>query len=292
MNLGVRYLNYTYNKTSSIEPRASVSYAPNSKSVFDFSYGLVGQLQQPTTYFSIGNGNLDFTKSHHVELGLRQQLSSTIKFSGELYYQHLVNVPVEMIESSYSVVNALEGFARPNLVSDGTADNMGLNITVEKQFYTSHYFMLTWGYYQSTYAGSDNIKRDTRFNGKYTASGVYGKEWSNSKKRRVIGLNLRALYLGGLRASAIDEASSAAGTETVYDQANPYTQKLNDYFRIDARLSFRKNRAKYTRTFAIDIQNLTAQQNEAYRYYDYTQQKVVTKYQLGIIPVLVYRIDF
>ena len=152
--------------------------------------------------------------------------------------------------------------------------------------------MLTGGYYESTYSGSDHIKRDTRFNGKYTVSGVYGKEWTNSKKKRVIGLNLRALYLGGLRASTIDEASSASGAETIYDESDPYNQKLGDYLRLDARLSFRKNRAKYTRTFAIDIQNLTGQQNEAYRYYDYTKQSVVTKYQLGIIPVIVYRIDF
>ncbi len=294
MNLGVRYLNYSFNKTSSLEPRASFTYSPSSKTVFDLSYGLVSQLQQPTTYFSDGNKNLGFTKSHHTSLGWRQQLSSTIKLTGELYYQHLVNVPVEMLQSSYSVVNALEGFAKSNLVSDGSADNVGINVTVEKQFYTNHYFMLGGGFYESTYTGSDNIKRDTRFNGKYTFTSVYGKEWSNSRKRRVIGLNLRALYLGGLRASTINEAASSqpSATETVYDEANPYNQKLNDYFRLDARLSFRKNRAKYTRTFAIDIQNLTSQQNEAYRYYDHTQAKIVTKYQLGIIPVIVYRIDF
>ncbi len=292
MNLGVRYLNYTYNKTNSIEPRASLTFAANAKSVFDLSYGLVSQLQQPTTYFAVGNKNLEFTKSHHVALGLRQQISPTLKLSGELYYQHLINVPIQMLQSSYSVVNALEGFAKANLVNDGTADNIGLNATFEKQFYSNHYFMLTGGYYESTYSGSDKVKRDTRFNGKYTMSGVYGKEWSNSKKGRVIGLSLRALYLGGLRTLAIDEAASEVSTETVYDEQDAYSEKLNDYFRVDARLSFRKNKAKYTRTFAIDIQNITAQQNEAYRYYDHVQQKIVTKNQLGIIPVIVYRIDF
>ncbi len=292
MNLGLRYLNYSYNSTNSLEPRGSITYSLTSKTILDVSYGLVSQIQLPTTYFVAGNNTLELTKSHRFELGWRQQVSSTIKISGDVYYQHLVNVPIELIQSSYSVINALEGFANRNLVSNGVADNLGLNVTVEKQFYANNYFMFGGGYYESTYAGSDNVKRDTRFNGKYTLSGVYGKEWSNSKKRRVIGLNLRALYLGGLRVSTIDEAASIANTETVYDETNPYNQKLNDYFRIDARLSFRKNRAKYTRTFAIDIQNLTAQQNEAYRYYDYTQQKIVTKYQLGIIPVLVYRIDF
>jgi hypothetical protein len=32
--------------------------------------------------------------------------------------------------------------------------------------------------------------------------------------------------------------------------------------------------------------------NEAYMYYDAFQAKVVTQYQVGFIPVLVYRVDF
>ncbi|HPH46927.1 MAG TPA: carboxypeptidase-like regulatory domain-containing protein, partial [Chryseolinea sp.] len=35
MNLGVRYLNYTYNKTSSFEPRASLTYSVSTKTIFD-----------------------------------------------------------------------------------------------------------------------------------------------------------------------------------------------------------------------------------------------------------------
>jgi hypothetical protein len=80
--------------------------------------------------------------------------------------------------------------------------------------------------------------------------------------------------------------------DTEYEQGSGFPQQFKDYFRVDLRLSFRKNKPNYTRTFAIDIQNLTGQQNEAYMYYDFQQAKVVTKYQLGIIPVLVYRIDF
>jgi hypothetical protein len=57
-------------------------------------------------------------------------------------------------------------------------------------------------------------------------------------------------------------------------------------------VSWRKNKPGYTRTLSVDIQNLTNQQNVAYQYYDTFLKKINTKYQVGIIPVLAYRIDF
>jgi hypothetical protein len=137
----------------------------------------------------------------------------------------------------------------------------------------------------------NNQTYDTRFNGNYTFNFLYGKEWTKLSKNRAIGLNGRALYLGGLREGVVNPETSEQNGSTLY--TTPFfDNKLPDYFRIDLRLSFRKNKPGYTRTFAIDIQNFTNQKNEGYHYYDLTQQKVVTKYQLGIIPVLVYRIDF
>ena len=147
-------------------------------------------------------------------------------------------------------------------------------------------------YYESKFATGDGIKRDSRFNGNYTVNAVYGREWNKSSRNRTIGLSTRVLYLGGLRESSINVAKSEQLGETYYDNIDPFSNKLPDYFRIDVRLQFRKNKPGYTRTFAIDLQNLTNQQNEAYHYYDNLQGKIVTKYQLGIIPVLVYRIDF
>jgi hypothetical protein len=204
----------------------------------------------------------------------------------------LYGVPVESISSNFSVINILEGFAPANLVNDGSGVNYGVDMTIEKQFFGKNYFLIGGSYYESEYAGSNGRWRDTRFNGNYTTSVIHGKEWSKPEKRRVIGLNTRILYLGGLRHAPVDVPGSLDSGETMYDDGEGFSEQFKDYFRLDLRLSFRKNKPNYTRTFAIDIQNLTSQQNEAYMYYDFQQSKVVTKYQLGIIPVLVYRIDF
>jgi hypothetical protein len=290
---GVRYLQYTYNNSNSLEPRAAINVKPSDNVALDFSYGLVSQIQSPQVYAAVGNDGLGFTKSHHLDLSYTQTLLMNFNLRTGVFYQSLFDVPIETsINSTFSTINLLEGFVPGNLVNDGTGENYGADITVEKYFYTQHYFMVGGSYYESKHTAADGIKRNTRFNGNYTLSVVYGKEWTKPEKNRTIGLNSRFLYLGGLRQSSVNLIASESSAETVYDNADPYSEKLSDYFRVDVRLSFRKNKPRYTRTFAIDIQNLTSQRNEAYQYYDFTQQQIVTKFQLGIIPVLVYRIDF
>jgi len=47
-----------------------------------------------------------------------------------------------------------------------------------------------------------------------------------------------------------------------------------------------------TGLWALDLQNVTNTRNEAFRYFDARQGKVVTQLQLGLIPNISYRIEF
>ena len=69
-------------------------------------------------------------------------------------------------------------------------------------------------------------------------------------------------------------------------------EKNPDYFRPDLRVYFKKSKDKFSRTISIDIQNFTGQKNLAYQYYDAFLEKITPKYQLGMIPMLNYRIEF
>jgi len=286
---GVRYVNYTFNSTSAVEPRASASYKTGEKSSLTASYALISQMQIPQMYAV--NKNLELTKSHHIDLSHAMLFENDVQLKTGLYYQKLFDVPIGS-DSLFSALNFLEGIPPFDLVSNGEGKNYGIDATVEKQFFNKNYLLVGASYYKSTYKGYDRVERSTRFDGNYTFSAIHGKEWTKQTKQRTIGLNTRLLYLGGMRQSEVLEEGSKLVGETMYDMGNPYSRKLSDYFRIDLRLSFRKNKPGYTRTFAIDIQNLTNQQNEAYQYYDRVQAKTVMKYHLGIIPVLVYRVDF
>ena len=67
---------------------------------------------------------------------------------------------------------------------------------------------------------------------------------------------------------------------------------MKDYLRPDLRIYWKKNHPRYSRTIALDIQNVSGTQNQAYSYYDILQRQLVQKYQLGLIPILSYRWEF
>jgi hypothetical protein len=248
-------------------------------------------LQQSGTYLN-NNQELELSKSHRLDLSFKTKIDEGYQFSSSVYYQKLFDIPVEGVSSSYSMLNSIEAFALPDLVSNGIGDNYGVELLAEKSFTDRSYFILGSSWYKSTYEGSDEIKRSTRFDGNYSINLTYGKEWSKMKKesQRAFGVSTRLLYLGGLRESPVIADQNSAYTQ--YDESKAFENKLQDYFRLDLRLNWRKNKEGYTRTIALDIQNVLNTQNEAYHYYDHVKNKVTAQYQLGIIPILVYRIEF
>ena len=105
-------------------------------------------------------------------------------------------------------------------------------------------------------------------------------------------MNLRGNLVGGFRETPIDiEASSAAGT-TIYKESEVFTLRQKDYFRVDLRLYYQNNKKNFAGRISFDIQNLLNTQNTAFSYYDIRQKTIVQKYQLGLIPMLSYRVKF
>lgn len=287
----MRYVYYSYNQTGSVEPRIAVEYFPTAKTTVKLSYSLMSQVQQPGTYLN-NNEKLPLSKAHHLELGYGYLFDNGMEVTSSVYYQRLFDIPVEKSPSSYSAINLVETTALPDLIGSGTGKNIGAEITAEKSFFDRSYFIVGGSWYQSTYQGSDEVKRSTRFDGTYTFTLTYGKEWSKMKKgsHRAFGVSSRFLSLGGLRESPI--IPDVNSPSTVFDETHAFENKLPDYFRFDVRFNWRKNKKGYTRTIAIDIQNIFNLENVAYRYYDHVLGKINTQYQLGMIPIVVYRIDF
>lgn len=291
VQLGMRYVYFAYNQTSSVEPRLSAEFLSSANSSLKVSYNLVSQTQSAATYAN-DNESLELSKAHHLDLAYTFVSERGLRISSNAYYQVLFDVPVERFASSYSLLNSIEVYPYSGLISEGVGSNYGLETLVEKSFFDKSYFIAGVSYYKSQYKGSDDVERSTRFDGNYSVNLTYGREWTKIKNQsqRSFGISTRVLYLGGLRESPIIPTLLAPGT--IYDQSKAFENKLKDYFRLDLRLNWRKNKKNYTRTIAIDIQNLFNVQNEAYHYYDHIKEKVTTQYQLGLIPVLVYRIDF
>jgi len=299
-NLGFRFQYFTFNNSQSVEPRTSLRFILPQNQSLSLAYGLHSKLQLPQLYFAdIEGGNpnesLGFTKAHHIVLGYEKTFKQTSVFSVETYYQSLFDVPIiDDMNSSFSTLNMLEGFVTDTLVNEGTGENYGVEISFTQNF-TGNYFLLANGtYYESKYVGGDGIERDTRYNGNYIFNLTGGKEfhWDKDKKNKVLGISTHLTYRGGYYETPIDVEASQAEGKTIYIEEEAFSIQQKDYFRVDLRIYYKTNKPKYTGTLALDIQNLSNNENVAYSYYDAQKGEVVVKNHLGLIPILSYRITF
>ena len=188
----------------------------------------------------------------------------------------------------------LEGFVTDTLVNEGTGENYGLELSVMKNFTGNYFLLLNGTYYESKYIGGDGVERNTRYNGNYILNLTGGKEfyWDKAKKNKVLGVNAHLTYRGGFRETPIDEEASAINGETVFFDEEAFSIQQPAYFRIDLRVYYKKNKPNFTSMLALDIQNLTNAENAAFSYYDAQKGELVVKNQLGLIPILSYRVTF
>jgi hypothetical protein len=304
LNSGLHYQIFALNSSQAIEPRLSLKYRFDEKQSLSLGLGLHSQLQPLQTYFQEVNQNnnprfrsnedLGFTRSMHYVLAYDNALSNNLRIKTEVYYQNIWNAPVERAASSFSLLNAGAGFGIPdknNLVNEGTGYNYGLEITLEKFYSNNYYFLFTTSVFNSRYQGSDNIERNTAFNGNYVVNLLGGREFK-VKGKNVIFLDTKLTVAGGNRYTPIDlNASIAAGYEIARDQ-EAFSNQLPTYIRWDIKAGYRINRARLTHEFFVDIQNLTNQQNVLIRRFNRTTQSVNDTYQLGLFPVIQYRLTF
>lgn len=285
-------------KSTTIEPRAAIKWQLNNNQQLSFSYGLHSQLQLPQIYMAdystttnSGNPHLTPSKSHHFVIGYQKNFQKNSSLKLEAYLQELYDIPVTTNPTSFSAINLIENSVSKYLVNEGTGRNYGLEATYQKLLTDQYYILLSGSVYNATYVGSDGIRRDSRFNGGHTFSFTGGKEFK-SANGSTWGINTKILWTGGFRDTPIDVASSIQSNSTVYVENEAFTIKLKDYFRPDIRIYWKKSKAKYSRTLALDIQNISGTKNAAYNYYDTFQKKIVRQNQLGLIPILSYRWEF
>jgi len=298
-NIGLHYLKYTFNRTKSVEPRFSILYQLTNNQTLGFAYGLHSQLQQPEIYFALatqnsaflGNASLDVTKSHHYVLSHKYSLKKGSYLKTELFYQQIFNVPAALLNPTFSTLNLVEDFTSEPLQNAGTGRNYGLEFTYQQYLTNGFYALTNATIYNATYKNNDGIERNSRFNGKHIFNLTLGKEWERSKDR-TLGTSIRVIWLGGFYEREVNEQASIDNKRLIYRNADAFTIKQPDYFRPDFRIYLKKSKEKYSRTLALDIQNIANYQNISYSYYDILQNKIVRQYQMGLIPILSFRWEF
>lgn len=208
---------------------------------------------------------------------------------------NLFDIPISKDSSdTFSMLNNDNGFVTDPLINKGRGKNVGIELSIEQFLHHDFYFLLSSSIYNSKYQAADKQWYNTRFNGNFAFSLTAGKEFKTGKGfgNRIIGFNIKSVYSGGLRNSPIDFDASLLQSKTVYDESRPFELQAQHYFRIDTKLSVKRNRPKSTTTWSLDLQNTTNHKNVYGEYFDPLTGKTKTAYQAPLIPVLSYRVDF
>ena len=310
MVAGVTALYFGINKNSfsPVEPRLGLTYRLSVKSNFAMGLGFHSQIQSPYLYYygnKIKNGKvfkenkgMGLTKSKHAVLSYDRVLSTNKRLKVETYYQYLSEIPIQVGATSFSMINAGSGFSRlfsdTLLTNDGVGHNYGMELTIEKAFSNGYYYLLTGSIFDSKYKGSDGIWRNTTFNGQYAFNALFAKEFL-IKGNNTLSLGTKITYAGGRWYGYPDIAQSAANQEVIFEDRSFNTRKFRDYYRLDLKINYKWNRPKVTHEFALDIVNLLSTKNILKLSWapDHPSgNPIQEEYQLGLLPVFYYKVDF
>ena len=308
VNSGLHYSVLLLNSNASLEPRIGIRYQYRSSQSFSLGAGLHSRMETPGIYLGAienpdgsltqSNKNLKLMKALHLVAGYQRQLGDSWQLKTEVYYQHLYDVPVlknfvNDSEGSFSLLNVSQGLVTGQLSNDGYGRNYGLEFTVERNLSNGYYLLITNSLFDSKYKGSDGVERNTRFNANYLFNVITGKEWKVGRKNQnLISLNSKFILSGNNRYTPLDLVSSQMAGEGVIDHNQIFAESLNDYWRIDFGIRYIKNRPKTTSVIALNIQNVTARENEAGRYFSTSLNQIVSETQLALFPNLSYRLEF
>jgi len=311
MNYGLHYLHLFLNNDNSIEPRAGVEWQLDEKQSISAGIGLHSKVEPLSIYLTNipknnnadqPNKSLSLSRSLHTVIGYDYSFSDDVHLKVEAYYQHLFNVPVGLPEAGtdnnqFSVLNLRYGFVTIPLENKGTGRNVGLDLTFERYFVKSYYFMVTGSLYDSRYTPADGKTYNTTFNGNYIFNALTGKEWTfGSKKNKTFGVNFRFLFRGGMHYQGINldstnSVNNVSGQVVYYPNEN-YTLVTPNVYNIDVGATFKRNAKKYSWIVSLDIDNLTNQKNIIGIKYNIYSRSIKYDYDLLLLPILSVKLNF
>lgn len=292
------------NNTAIIEPRFGAQWLVHPKHSINAGIGMHSQMQTLQTYFINTPGNellvhsnkdLDFSKSVHYVLGYKTTLFKNTHLKLETYYQDLYNIPIhEGKKSSFSLINEGSEYLvheEDSLTNKGVGRNYGIELSLERFFSNTYYFLITSSIYQSEYKGSDNVWRNTVFNGSYVFNVLAGKEFNLKKNRKII-IDVKVTTAGGRRYTPIDYERTMQAKELITRDDQAYTLQYKPYFRSDIKLTYRVNRKKTAHEIFLNIDNVFNNKNVFTQAFNSRTMQVEEIYQLGLFPTFQYKLYF
>jgi hypothetical protein len=293
LQAGVRASLLSWRNQSAVEPYGQLRWQPTSRQTLQLSYG--SQSQAYTDQLLAQQSELPLSlsgliNSHYTGLGWGYRIKAHTTITAELFYQTLEDLPANANDLTWNYLSD------PYFVTtgEGSANTYGIDLNLKRDFHKEWYYQFSTSLFDAKYKGVDGEERQSPFNSQWAVSLTGGKEWTKAKSigERTWGAHLRLHSRGGHWYTPIDEAASISLQQEVEMANQPFSQQLSTYYTADIRISHTRQKQGYTRIWSLDIQNLTNNRNIGWYYFDFLQQGLNAGEQLGIIPVLAYRIQF
>jgi hypothetical protein len=193
------------------------------------------------------------------------------------------------------MLNDVQGFATDALTNEGTGQNIGIDLFLERFFDEGVFFILSGSVFNSTFSlPNDDTKYDTQYNSRVAGTFTGGKIFQVNDNT-TIETGLKLLFNGGMPITPLlGGAENADGFRPTLDVSRPFSERIDPYFRPDIRIALRKNREKFSYWLALDIQNVINRQNmDGLSYvFDRELDSWRNRYQSALTPILSFQIDF
>ncbi len=306
---GVATLYHALVNRASIDPRVSVQVDVLKTLQLRAGYALISTdfplpVYQFISYDQNGNitypyRNLPFMKAHHAILEVHYQISRNWSVIVAGYKQWLFNIPVDgdsvLVWWSLITEGLDYGLSIPvdNPVPKGYGSNIGIEFTLQRRFTRGTYALFTLSLFDSKYTGIDGKWYNTPFNGNFVTNLLAGTEFELSKKSGLTGIiDVRLFFAGGKRIHPIDTPATYQAKEIVWDYSNPFSEKIPNYFRLDLKVGLRLPGKKVTQEWLLYMQNVTNHRNIYSYQFSMVKNEIIPVYQMGFIPVMLYRLLF
>lgn len=302
---GVHYSHFFLNNNQSLEPRLGLKWQFRPNQSVSGGFGIHSKLDPISVYLANVeevdgtatqvNKNLKLGKANHYVVGYDRSIGANTHFKMELYFQDLYHLAIEdSANSSFSLINNVEGFPNRKLANKGTGYNYGMEMTLERFFSRQYFYMATLSLYNSRYKGGDGVERNTRFNGRHAINFSSGKEWTlgAADKGKTLAFSSKVALLGGRYYTPIDLERSKAMDGTYRDLDQAFSKKREDVFILNLGLTYRRDRKRMTSEIKFDVQNITNNTATVDDGFNATTGEIESQPQLGFFPLLSYKITF
>ncbi|WP_417611976.1 TonB-dependent receptor [Owenweeksia hongkongensis] len=307
---GIHQMNHFYNQNRTLEPRFAMDWRLTPTIDLTLGYGKHSTMESAHNYFAKvpndngiltePNRNLGLLKADHYTLAIEKRFRSDLKAKLGIYYQWLYDLPVAKDSSYYATINERIDYEYVHLVNEGEGKNYGVELTIEKFFNNSYYFLVNMSLFQSKYKTLENKWRNTQYNSEYIANILAGKEFLNlgRKDNQALTINLKVFVGGGrkiipLRRNDQGQLNVDPANDQYWDYDKAYESSLDDLYQIDLSMSYKWNRPKTTHEFYLNIYDITGAKRRISEYYDDSEPgNIGYVTQVGLFPNLMYKVYF